>query len=559
VDERPGPPGAPAPTRTRDQARHAWTAFRAEAWLTLAEARGQRVRAAVLGRLTPGSAPFRAAVAIASPLLALRRRVRSAPAVESDVPIVPVVVPARPFPFGEPVEPPLEDGPEVEVLRLGPEGLDPSTLGDRTEWVALVDVRDAVEERALRAMAKLGEERGAELVYGDSVEVDEVGERHAVARAPRLGWVGQLSFPGAGRTLVVRRGALVDLATGALARSRLVAEVVLRLLENRAPMAHFAATVAEGPRVSYEDARGHAAASAAALARAGVAGEATASMDVAGLVRWRAPARRRPRVSVVIPTRDRLDLLEACLASIEARTTYPDVEVVIVDNDSVEPATKSFLDRCAYRVVEAPGPFNYAAIVNRGVGASTGEYVLTLNNDVEVVTDDWIEQLVDLAELPGVGIVGAYLEDPSGHPQHEGVAIAPYPQHLRRDRNWTRADSFVGATREVSAVTGACQLLSRALYDELGGMDESLAVVHNDVDLCLRARAVGRTVVYCATVRLLHAESSSRGDLTPPEDVWRFLERWGVLGGFVDPWFPERLVILGDVVRWRTGTSRRPW
>ncbi len=542
------PPGAPEDRLSEAQAREAWERFRADSWATLAEARGQRARAATLARLRPGSWAYRAVVALAGPFLALRRRLRGPVAAPSE----------RPFPLGEPVEPALRAGPFVEVRRLGPgESLD---LTEGEGWLALVDVDQVCVPGALEAMAALGEERGADLVYADGVERDRQGGRQARARCAALGWVGQLSYDGAGPVLAVRAGALarVSQRLGASRASR--ADLVLALLELGAPTAHLAATVSDGPTPGPEAVAAAARASARSLARVGRPGLAQPAPEVEGLVRWRAPlVGPAPRVSVIIPTRDRLDLLEACLASLEARTDYPHLEVVIVDNDSVEPATTAFLADTPHRVVAAPGPFNYARIVNLGVAASTGTYVVTLNNDTEVLEADWLTRLVELVTLPGVGIVGAHLVEPDGAAQHEGVAIAPYPQHLRRERNWLRVEPFLCATREVSAVTGACQILSRALYDELGGMDEELAVVHNDIDLCLRAQARGHRVLYGAEVRLSHAESSTRGDHTPFGDIERFLRRWGVLAGLGDPWFPERLEILGEVVRWRPEAPQTRW
>ena len=229
-------------------------------------------------------------------------------------------------------------------------------------------------------------------------------------------------------------------------------------------------------------------------------------------------------------------------------TDYPDYEVVVVDNGSVEPATRRFLDAAGCRVVAAPGPFNYPAIVNRGVRATDAELVVTLNNDVTVTQADWLAQMVGAAQLPGVGVVGVRLDGPDGSSQHEGIAIAPYPQHLRRDANYRVPDAWLDSTREASAVTGACQLFSRALFDELGGLDESMAVVHNDVDFCLRAGRLGRSTIYLASVRLTHAESSTRGALVPDEDVARFVARWDIFGAFADPHVPERLRLVGDVV-----------
>src|SRR5487761_2380467 len=379
------------------------------------------------------------------------------------------------------------------------------------------------DEPASPAVAALNAELGAD---GWIVVCDASDELVAGAPAALVA-VALLSYDATGPVVALRCAALRRVGGFRVEAGRAWRhDAVVRLVESGAPAVHLAAVVATTAPEDPRDAGARAVVTEAALAR-------------------------RVGGGVVIPTRDRLDLLEACLSSLEARTTYPHYEVVIVDNGSVEPATRRFLAQCAHRVVAAPGPFKYAAIVNRGVAATSAPFVVTLNNDVTVTTDDWLEQLVGVALLDRVGVVGAYLADPAGHPQHEGVAIAPYPQHLRRDRNYVVADAFLEATREVSAVTGACQLVRRELWDELEGMDEGLAVVHNDIDLCLRAQRRGWEVVYVPTVRLWHAEGSSRGSRTPPEDIWRFVARWDVFGGLGDPWFPERLELLGDVVRWR--------
>lgn len=268
-----------------------------------------------------------------------------------------------------------------------------------------------------------------------------------------------------------------------------------------------------------------------------------------GLVRWslEAPA-DAPSIDIIIPTRDRIDLVRRCIDSIEARTTYPNYDVIILDNDSVKQESLSYFDETKYAVIPCPGPFNYAKIVNRGVAHSSADYVVTLNNDTVVVTPDWLEQMLALASLPDVGIVGACLLDPDGRREHEGIVIAPYPQHLRTDSNYPHVDSFSSSLRDVAAVTGAIQMVERSFWNSLGGMDERLKVVMNDVDLCLRSLMEDRYVVYTPYVELFHHVGSSRGDLDPIDDRDRFIRRWDIFGSFRDPFFPESLLLLGEKV-----------
>ena len=289
----------------------------------------------------------------------------------------------------------------------------------------------------------------------------------------------------------------------------------------------------------------------AALDRRGWVGTVEAD-EFGTVVRWLLePPDPLPSIDIVIPTRDRLDLVLQCLTAIETVTTYPNYNIIILDNDSKEPATLEFFSATNYQVVACPGPFNYAHIVNRGVSHSTADYVVTLNNDTIVITPDWLERMVSLASLPDVGIVGGCLLDQTGRFEHESIVIAPYPQHLRSDSNYTNRDQFVSATRDVAAVTGAVQMIEREFWQLLGGMDEQMKVVMNDVDICLRSQLLGRHVLYSPDVRLYHHVSSSRGTLDPLEDRNRFIRRWDIFGTFRDPYFPESLLLLGETIYYR--------
>jgi GT2 family glycosyltransferase len=266
-----------------------------------------------------------------------------------------------------------------------------------------------------------------------------------------------------------------------------------------------------------------------------------------GLVCWSLDAPSpSPSIDIIIPTRDRIELVNQCIASIEEKTTYPNYDVIILDNDSVEPESLEYFETTKYSVIPCPGPFNYAKIVNRGVNHSSADFIVTLNNDTIVVTPDWLEQLIALASLPDVGIVGASLLDPDGRREHESIVIAPYPQHLRTDSNYAHTDYFSSATRDVAAVTGAVQMVRREFWQHLGGMDEQLKVVMNDVDICLRAQMEDRYVIYAPDVQLYHHVGASRGDLDPIDDRDRFVKRWDIFGSFRDPYFPESLLLLGE-------------
>jgi O-antigen biosynthesis protein len=254
-----------------------------------------------------------------------------------------------------------------------------------------------------------------------------------------------------------------------------------------------------------------------------------------------------PHVEIVIPTRDRADLLGPCLESIITRSQYPDYSVTVLDNDSCQPATAELLQRSPVRVVPAPGPFNYSAIMNRGFAATDAEFVLTLNNDTRVIDPHWISGLVELCAQPGVGAVGCRLEFGDGRLQHEGIALgcAVPAANLAFEAPGIRLPGIglMRTARDVSAVTGACCLIRRSAWEAIGGFDEDFAVAYNDVDFCIRVRRAGYRVLYTPYVTVVHEESQSRGALHPARDEVLLLRRWAAEIVDRDPLFSPRLTI----------------
>jgi GT2 family glycosyltransferase len=262
-----------------------------------------------------------------------------------------------------------------------------------------------------------------------------------------------------------------------------------------------------------------------ALDRRGIA--ATAEPGAAGRssVTVRHHITRAPPVAIVVPFRDRVDLLRRCVESVRARSSYDRFELVLVDNQSTDAAT---LEYCATlerhgqaRVVRYPHAFNFAAINNFGVQHTDAEQVILLNNDTEVITPDWIEALLEHAQRPEVGMVGARLLYPDGTLQHAGVVVglgglAGHPFDGTDADGAAAADACghggeVMTVRNVSAVTAACAMIRRPLYLEVGGMDEhAFPVAYNDVDLCLRLRDRGLQIVYTPLCTLIHHTSATR-------------------------------------------------
>jgi O-antigen biosynthesis protein len=251
-----------------------------------------------------------------------------------------------------------------------------------------------------------------------------------------------------------------------------------------------------------------------------------------------------PRVSIIIPTRDHLDVLRRCVDSITAKTTYPNYDIVVVDNASTAPASRSFLDslpREKFTVLLHDGPFNFSALNNYAAARAGGELLCLLNNDTEVLTPSWLEEMAAIALQPDVGAVGARLWYPSGGLQHGGVILGlggGAADHAHR--NLRRGDSgYFGRAvlqQEFSAVTAACLVVRRSLYLEHGGLDEELAVSCNDVDFCLRLARAGFRNIWTPHAELIHHESLSRGRDDTPDKLaiatieQRFMKaRWGAL------------------------------
>jgi GT2 family glycosyltransferase len=290
----------------------------------------------------------------------------------------------------------------------------------------------------------------------------------------------------------------------------------------------------EGERRALED----------ALSRRGVRGSIEHS-PVGPPYRLRYAFEGQPLVSIIIPSKDNPAPLLACIATIEGRSTWQNRELVVVDNGSIRRDALRLLRDLGPRhtILRDPRPFNWSALNNTAAAQSRGEYLLFLNDDVEVIAPDWIEALLEQAQQDGVGAVGGKLLYPDGTVQHAGIALGiGVAGHVFR-RLPGDAPGYHGlalAVRDVSAVTGACLMVSRRVFDEVGGFDERLPVAFNDIDFCLRLRSRRLAVVWTPHARLLHHESATRGLLHPPAAEALMWERWGAILA-QDPYYSPHL------------------
>lgn len=252
--------------------------------------------------------------------------------------------------------------------------------------------------------------------------------------------------------------------------------------------------------------------------------------------------KRHTAVTLIIPTRDRVNLLSRCISTLQAHTDWPNLEIIVVDNDSVEAKTKTYfrrIEKQGIKILSIPGAFNFSTLNNQAVDAAKGEVVGLINNDIEALHDGWLDEIMSHLLQPNIGAVGAKLLWPNGMVQHGGVIlgvgnVAAHFGNRLADQDWGDQGRNQ-LLQQVSCVTAACLFLRKSDYLAVGGMDaDAFPVAFNDVDLCLKLRKLGKSIIWTPYARLLHAESASRGHEDTPQkraraerEIEIFRQRWG--------------------------------
>lgn len=233
----------------------------------------------------------------------------------------------------------------------------------------------------------------------------------------------------------------------------------------------------------------------------------------------------KPMVSIIVPTKDQLPMLLRCITSLLEKTRYPNFEVLIVDNNSETPEAREWLDGVdkmksdKVRVLRYPHPFNYSAVNNMAAREARGDYLLLINNDTAILREDWLDALMNHGQRPEVGVVGAKLLYPNGKIQHAGVILglrgpADHP-FIGREGDDAGYMQRMQVDQNLSAVTAACLLIRKSIYDQVGGLDESFKVSYNDVDLCLKVRESGYLIVWTPHSVVMHVGNVSQNNVDP--------------------------------------------
>src|SRR5437870_1501116 len=455
------------------------------------------------------------------------------------------------------------DAPEIRVVELD---VDRSPAGayERCRAHAAGDLLlllipgETLAPSALAtAVALLDGSEDTPVVYADEDRIDAAGSHHAPFLRPDWSPDYLLSALYIDRAFFARRAA-VDAIGGVRAEYDPVPEwdLLLRLSELGRAFVHIREVLFHRPGEPGEAwrpadpaliAAGRRAVADACRRRA-IAAEVE-PQAVAGTYRVRRTTRLTRQVSLIVPFRDGAVLLERCVRSVLRHGGPVPLEIVLVDNGSVETETATLLRELAAepgtRVLSAPGLFNYSALVNRGVAAASGDVLCLLNSDVEPTSSGWLEALLDALERPDVGAVGARLLYPDGSVQHAGVILGVLGgtghAHRFAPRDAPGYFANMSVVREVSAVTGACLATRRETFERAGGLDEALPVAYNDVDFCLRLQEQGLRVLYTPYAELLHHEGASRGRADAAVEARAYMtRRWGAWAE-IDPYYHPAL------------------
>jgi GT2 family glycosyltransferase len=424
------------------------------------------------------------------------------------------------------------------------------------DFVAFLDHDDELAPHALqRVVEALNADQSLDLLYSDEDHLEDgvpVQPRYKPAWSPDL----FLSYNYICHFCVIRRSLIAevggfrrgfdgaqdyDLLLRVTERTSRITRIPDILYHWRKSATSVSLDMANKPKATENGKR----ALQDAMTRRGV--DAEIQVIEAGQYRVRRRIQGRPKVSIIILTRDRLDYLKPCIESIRQKTLYPNYEILVVDHESRDPATISYLGSASVRVLRYAGSFNFSRMNNLAACSTDGEYLIFLNNDTEVITSEWLEAMLEHSQRAEVGVVGAKLLFPTGTIQHAGIALGVDGRpshhilvgHSSQDRGY---ENYLQVVRNCAALTGACVMIRRRVFNEIEGFDERFSVTYGDVDLCLRTGQRGYLNVWTPFAVLYHREFGTRpAEDSNDEDQAAFIARWTSLLGRGDPHFNPNL------------------
>lgn len=434
------------------------------------------------------------------------------------------------------------------------------------EFVGFLSHADELRPDALYEVVKLlNQDHNLDLVYSDEDKVDVKGKRVEAFFKPDWSPDLLMSINYIGHFTVIRKS-LVDRVGGFRTgfEGSEGYDLILRVTENTSRIGHISKPLYSlrqipGSATASKNSQPYASPAAIkalqeSLVRRKIVGKVVEIPDIKLYrVRYQIPA--QPLVSIVIPTKNNRDKLERCLNSIESKTTYQNYEIIIIDHDSQESKTVDYLKKLRHKIVKYSGEFNFSKMNNLGVKEAKGEHIVFLNDDTEVISPDWLEAMLEHSCRADVGMVGALLLYPTGSPsagkiQHAGVVLGiGISGHVYKHLIPAECKGLLAlakVVRNCSAVTAACAMTKKTLFEQLGGFDERLRVGYNDVDLCLRLRGKGYLIVYTPFAVLHHEEGGTRGRYSPSEDETNFLARWADTIVKGDPYYNRNLTLLRE-------------
>lgn len=439
------------------------------------------------------------------------------------------------------------------------------------DYIVLCDHDDLVPEYALYECAKaINENRNIDILYSDEDKIDMEGKKYFephfkpdfnIDLLRSVNYICHLFV--AKKTIVDKIGGFRSEFDGAqdydfIFRCSEQAECIYHIPK---VLYHWRAHIdstAENPESKLYAFDAGRRAIAAHLERIGIKGHVTDGAFY-GIYRTHYDIIGEPKISIVIPNKDHIEDLYKCMNSIITKSSYKNYEFVIVENNSTEKETFEFYEKIQkeydnVKVLYWKDEFNYSAINNFGVKEADGEYILLLNNDTEIINDDCLSDMLSICQREEVGIVGARLYYPDDTIQHAGVVIGfgGIAGHTFIGQPRFEPGYFARAmcTQDYSAVTAACMMTKKSVFEEVGGLTEEFKVAFNDIDYCMKVRKLGKLVVYDAFAELYHYESKSRGLEDTPEkvarfnsEIERFRDRWEDILEKGDPYYNPNLTL----------------